>query len=61
MPRCRPPLQLRCYRLSWFFQFITYSLGTSLLLVTLLRNVLVGDACAFVCVYSCVGSMALPG
>ncbi len=34
-------LQLRCYRLWWFFSFLTYSLATPLLLVTLLRNVLV--------------------
>jgi hypothetical protein len=34
-------LQLRCYRLFWFFSFLTYSLATPLLLVTILRNVLV--------------------
>lgn len=31
---------LRCYRLFWFFSFLTYSLATPLLLVTILRNVL---------------------
>ena len=35
---CQP---LRCYRLAWFFSYLTYSLATPLLLVTLLRNVLV--------------------
>ena len=32
--------QLRCYRLGWFFSYLTYSLGTPLLLVTMLRNLL---------------------
>ena len=30
---------LRLYRLSWFFQFLTYNLAASLLMVTLLRNI----------------------
>ncbi|KAL4458838.1 hypothetical protein ABPG75_013703 [Micractinium tetrahymenae] len=44
---------LRCYRLGWFFSFLTYSLATPLLLVTLLRNVLMTfyianfEACLF--------------
>ncbi|KAL4435944.1 hypothetical protein ABPG77_000706 [Micractinium sp. CCAP 211/92] len=44
---------LRCYRLGWFFSFLTYSLATPLLLVTLLRNVLLTfyianfEACLF--------------
>lgn len=48
-----PLLQLRCYRLGWFFSFLTYSLATPLLLVTLLRNVLMTfyianfEACLF--------------
>ena len=43
----RPPassMQLRCYRLFWFFSFLTYSLATPLLLVTLVRNVLASSA-----------------
>ncbi|PSC76146.1 potassium NKT2 [Micractinium conductrix] len=31
---------LRCYRLFWFFSFLTYSLGTPLIFITLLRSVL---------------------
>ena len=33
-----PPLQLRMYRLYFYFSFLTYNLGTPLLLVTLLKN-----------------------
>lgn len=52
-PPTRPLPQLRCYRLGWFFSFLTYSLATPLLLVTLLRNVLLTfyianfEACLF--------------
>ena len=44
---------LRCYRLFWFFSYLTYNLAAPLLLVTLLRNVLITfflanfSACAF--------------
>lgn len=43
-PAVSPPAQLRCYRIFWFFSFLTYSLATPLLLVTLTRNLLVRRA-----------------
>ena len=41
LPATSPGPQLRCYRLLDFFSFLTYSLATPLLFVTLLRNILV--------------------